>query len=487
MKKSKEIAYLRELTNDQKTAFKSFSSWLEIENIDQPFVLTGFAGSGKTFTAMKFLKLVDSKKLCWTVVAPTHKAVNVLRKALDNEGLQSTWYPSTLQRLLRLKLKRQKDKEICEETVHTLESLQRLSLVVVDESSMIDYNLLKICMKCADISGTRLVFIGDPAQLTPVGEDNSAVFCLKTKYSAHLSQVVRHKGPILRLANGIRDSSLPCHQPPIFDVSTFQKCSLRCSHKKTWLEAAKSKLASASINCNPDEARILCYTNKLLEKLVPYARDAVYGDMAEQLAVLPGEVLISRGAIMAGASTLTFSKSDDSDLLINSNREMTVLDVKTEKFNSFNFGIDDIHDFSLPIIETLVANVKCGEREFSLRLQPQAGSNSRMILDQFLKRCSQRAKSASKRDSKKLWKLFFLTRDSFASVGPASVLTVHRSQGSTFENVFIAPDVFWPSDIALRQKLVYVAVSRASEEVWLVGNSDKNIEIRQWKDYLCER
>ena len=51
------------------------------------------------------------------------------------------------------------------------------------------------------------------------------------------------------------------------------------------------------------------------------------------------------------------------------------------------------------------------------------------------------------------------------------MLTVHRSQGSTFGEVFVAEDVFWPSDAVLRRQLVYVAVSRASQAVTLQAGS----------------
>ena len=63
---------------------------------------------------------------------------------------------------------------------------------------------------------------------------------------------------------------------------------------------------------------------------------------------------------------------------------------------------------------------------------------------------------------------YFLIRDAFASLGPAAVLTVHRSQGSSFGDVFVAPDVF-RADPAIRQQLCYVAVSRARTGVWLLG------------------
>jgi exodeoxyribonuclease-5 len=37
--------------------------------------------------------------------------------------------------------------------------------------------------------------------------------------------------------------------------------------------------------------------------------------------------------------------------------------------------------------------------------------------------------------------------------------------------VFITSDVFWPKDLEFRKRLVYVAVSRASKGVWIVGDN----------------
>ena len=88
-------------------------------------------------------------------------------------------------------------------------------------------------------------------------------------------------------------------------------------------------------------------------------------------------------------------------------------------------------------------------------------------LDALLQRLRQQAREAGKPAGRSLWRRYFLVRDAFASLGPAAVLTVHRSQGSTFGEVFIAGDVFWPSDATLRRQLVYVAVSRAMNELTL--------------------
>ena len=180
-----------DLTADQRTAAETFAAWLKGPSDGTPFVLSGFAGSGKTFLSMRLLRLVEEAGLCWTVVAPTHKAVGVLRQALDLEGLQPTWYPSTIHRLLRLKLKRSAEAELCEPTEQTAMALENLGLVLIDEASMVDSTLLGIALQCAHPFKTRLVFVGDPAQLPPVGEGSSPVFALQRACSATLTEVVR--------------------------------------------------------------------------------------------------------------------------------------------------------------------------------------------------------------------------------------------------------------------------------------------------------
>ena len=206
--------------------------------------------------------------------------------------------------------------------------------------------------------------------------------------------------------------------------------------------------------------------------------------MADQLPVLPGEVLISRSAVMAPASLDGVESGEEPDMVIGSNRELVVRDVTPESCDLASFGLSEIFDIEVPRIDTLIVNVVSGELELSLRLAPPIGSNSRKILDNTLHRLRCQAKDAEKNDGRLLWRKFFLVRDAFASLGPAAVLTVHRSQGSTFGHVFVASDVFWPKDLILRRQLVYVAVSRAMKSVWMVGCAEKESEEAFWKDQL---
>ena len=64
------------------------------------------------------------------------------------------------------------------------------------------------------------------------------------------------------------------------------------------------------------------------------------------------------------------------------------------------------------------------------------------------------------------------------------MLSVHRSQGSTFGEVFIDGDVFWPDDPQLRQQLVYVAVSRASQAVTLLAAAGSASDRQTWQRWF---
>ncbi len=462
----------------------AFAQWLAAPADVTPFVLSGYAGTGKTFLSMRLLAQVEATGLCWTVVAPTHKAVGVLRQHLERTGLKPTWYPSTIHRLLRLKLRRERDLERCEETEQTAMALEHLGLVLVDEASMVDSTLLEIALRCAHPFRCRLVFVGDPAQLPPVGEGSSPVFGLGRACRVSLTHVVRHQGPVLRLASGLRAGTLPCRRPPPLPPVRTDQGMVEVLERGLWLERAQAALRRSVEADDPDLARILCYTNRSLEQLVPIARRALHGDMADQLPVLPGEVLISRAAVMAPACREGEEAAEEPDMVLGSNRELVVRDVTPERCDLADFGVGSGDGLTAPVIETLMARVEAGEALLSLRLLPPLGSAGRQALEQVLQGLRQQAREAGKQGGRALWRRFFLVRDAFASLGPAAVLTVHRSQGSTFGEVFVDADVFWPSEEELRRQLVYVAVSRASRAVSLVAGAGSPEERKLWLDGL---
>ncbi|MCX5947566.1 MAG: ATP-binding domain-containing protein, partial [Cyanobacteria bacterium] len=251
-------------------------------------------------------------------------------------------------------------------------------------------------------------------------------------------------------------------------------------------EAAQAALRRSAETDNPDLARILCYTNRSLEQLVPIARRALHGEMADQLPVLPGEVLITRSAVMAPACREGAEAAEEPDMVLGSNRELVVRDVRPERCDLAEFGVGfgSLEGLGAPVIDTLCASVEAGETQLALRLLPPLGSAARSSLEAVLQGLRQQAREAGKRDGRALWRRYFLLRDAFASLGPAAVLTVHRSQGSTFGEVFVDADVFWPKDDTLRRQLVYVAVSRASQAVTLMAGPGSEREVQLWQCWL---
>ena len=280
--------------------------------------------------------------------------MGVLRQALDLEGLQPTWYPSTIHRLLRLKLKRSGDVELCEPTEQTGMALENLGLVLIDEASMVDSTLLGIALQCAHPFKTRLVFVGDPAQLPPIGEEKSPVFAMQRRSGAVLQQVVRHQGPVLQLASRLREGVLPCLSPPLLPPIRNEQGQVRCLTQKEWLNQARQSLKAAS---QTGQSRCRSHSfatpNRTLERLVPHARRAIHGDMADQMPVLPGEVLISRTAVMAPASRDGEESGEEPDMVLGSNREVVVLDVTPESCDLLDFGLTEMNG-GVPMIDTAV-------------------------------------------------------------------------------------------------------------------------------------
>ena len=156
-------------TDQQEAAAAAFSDWLQQKDAGLPFVLSGFAGSGKTFLSMRLLREVEASGLCWTVVAPTHKAVGVLRQALTLGGPPPHLVSLHHSSLVAAEAQTPGDAELCEPTEQTAAALEHLGLVLIDEASMVDSSLLSIALQCAHPFKTRLVFVGDPAQLPPGG------------------------------------------------------------------------------------------------------------------------------------------------------------------------------------------------------------------------------------------------------------------------------------------------------------------------------
>ncbi len=162
---------------------------------NEVFVIRGYSGTGKsTITEnIKNAGLALGYKVI--IVAPTNKAVNVLKQKLstvDVETVHKLLYGSP-------------DDDSGDNW--TLKTSFHGCVLIIDECSMLDKDRYQDLLTSASFNNV-LIFTGDTFQLEPVGTD-SGVFKLPNSYT--LTEVKRqaNQSPILKLATVIRSINSP--------------------------------------------------------------------------------------------------------------------------------------------------------------------------------------------------------------------------------------------------------------------------------------
>lgn len=142
-------------------------SWLN--NGKTIFTLAGYAGTGKT-TIVK--KILDDYHYGVVVSAPTHKAKKVVMNTTGKVG-------QTLHALLGLRPDVDLDNFNPNDPKFNPIAIPRISdynFVIIDEASMINQEFYDFIIAKTTGNRTKVLFMGDPAQIPPIGEKVSAVF-----------------------------------------------------------------------------------------------------------------------------------------------------------------------------------------------------------------------------------------------------------------------------------------------------------------------
>lgn len=182
------------LSKDQEVAWKKLVEW--VRRSDPYFVLRGFAGTGKTFLLQKLLGEAGSTSFKFT--APTNKAAKVLSQMIDRPA-------STIHSLLGLRMVPHEE-GMRLEYPNSMPRVSRKAIVVVDEASMVGTELAEFIEKARVQCGFRVLYVGDPAQLNPIGERASPTWN-STKEDvnrAMLREVMRFDNQLLNLSLRIR-------------------------------------------------------------------------------------------------------------------------------------------------------------------------------------------------------------------------------------------------------------------------------------------
>jgi len=175
-----------QLSDEQQTAFDKIMQWFE-KTDEQEFVLSGYAGTGKTTLARYIEDNIEHVYFC----AFTGKAANVLREkgCMNVSTIHSAIYAvksKPKQRIEELKAAvnvaaekgdGQRVKELNAEIKQLSQvqfglaeatDLDHASLVIVDEYSMLNQKLIDDLRKKAQ----KILYLGDPFQLAPVHGEN---------------------------------------------------------------------------------------------------------------------------------------------------------------------------------------------------------------------------------------------------------------------------------------------------------------------------
>lgn len=152
---------------EQYDGLKRINHWLR--NGDKIFTLAGYAGTGKS-TIIK--KVLDNYRWGVVVSAPTHKAKKVVMNTTGEDG-------KTLHSLLGLRPDVDLDNFNPNDPKFNpiaIPTIADYNFVVIDEASMINKELYDLILEKTTGIRTKVLFMGDPAQIPPVGEKASVVF-----------------------------------------------------------------------------------------------------------------------------------------------------------------------------------------------------------------------------------------------------------------------------------------------------------------------
>lgn len=194
-----------EPTEGQLQFFRNFERFLAEKRDFSAFILKGYAGTGKTSTMKALVKILPHYKLKSVLLAPTGRAAKVLSEYTGKQA-------STIHK----KIYRRKSAVDIQAGFSLTENKHRDTLFIVDESSMISGSvhdsagvhwskdsllddLIKYVYE-AD-QNCKILFVGDTAQLPPVGSEISPALSpllLETHYglrviSQELTEVVRQE------------------------------------------------------------------------------------------------------------------------------------------------------------------------------------------------------------------------------------------------------------------------------------------------------
>lgn len=386
----------------------------------QFFGLYGYAGTGKTTTIHE--ALADARDYgiySIAMSAPTHKAVGVLAQM---EGASSRTDFSTIHRLLNCK-KQYKDGEIFfAPKAGKKQAILSYDLVVVDECSMIGGQMWRWIREAVEGTSIKVIMMGDPLQLPPVDDgEASPTFNLPC---ARLTRIMRHQGVIEEAASAMR-KAVDADELPLAEDATDDHGEV--------VNLGQSKFMARLLG-DLRKCKVLAYTNKAVNWINEHIRMELFGPDARPFE--EGERLV-----------LVKTYDNDNHGMLHTETEINVEAVERA----------DHLDLDCWMLE--VTDDRGGRHELYCLDDGQKGEFYKR-----LKKARNRGKAGGG------WQPYYKLKEGFAQVRPGWATTIHKSQGSTYDHVYlIQTNVLSTAghDHKTCAMLLYVAYSRARKKLIL--------------------
>jgi len=443
-----------QLTDDQLKA---------IEAIVSPYpasmAFRGPAGCGKTTVLQHAAKRLPLDQTIF--IAPTNKALEVFSSKLPNGarcktlakaiGKVSVTVDGEEKFVIKEKLRDRLFKEYEEDCI---------CYFIVDESSMIGQEDADLLDEMVERCDAKIVWAGDVYQLPPVKDSPCKQF-YDPEVSFELTKVLRHGGAVLSYATHIRSQFSLRHSFPVSDCLSSDS-SIYLKSKQDWFDSFCS-----SLSCRDLSSRALCWTNANVSALTKKSRIAVYGDRSKN-GWLPGEVLMIHGRHISPDGVILYTSF-----------EYEVLGNEIEHL-AFDKGIlryitpKTKEEKALPLCVSGDFQVLTAVRVFfdgtraahQVKIYCPTPNSEAKLHFQHIKKSMANFKQKNylidEQEKEDAYAKIASINSYFAPLRSAQVMTVHKSQGSTFENVYIFNDLV-ACENPERNNLLYVASTRASK------------------------
>ena len=401
------------------------------------FRLSGYAGSGKSFLICHLMEWLMNSEYAFVAAAPTNKAAKNLKQVALTTGI--TIDVKTVAQLLGQQPEINEETGLEEFTTNNDAQFDDYEVIIIDEFSMINRsNFDAIVDAVAMTIDTKVIFVGDSAQLPPVKESSPIV--ATTEYidsTATLEEIVRYEGEIAVVAEKIRTQDK--YQKTLYPFQTSKDRTIVCQPRKEWLETVIEHFKSDRALANPDYARLLVWKNKTALAANKFVRSRLWGKDAPPY--VPRDRLIALKPLFRPRPGR--KGKNKWGVLINNSEECTVSE--PPKLKQLTFDKEIYTCLSVPVVTD-------SGTPFNLSILTEESEQLR----------SEKIKYYV---DKKQWNRYFDLSRMFDDVTYAYALTVHKAQGSGIDCVFLdAEDMKYCPDL---QKMLYTALTRTKVKAFI--------------------